>query len=106
MISSLTTQLDDFPGAANQTRCFAHTVSILAKSIIQQFDAPKLKHGGIADEAAEALAGLYKGLEVEEREEREECQHNDEEDEDEPLNTWECKGTASSVQISVRLASP
>jgi hypothetical protein len=86
MINSLSTQLDDFPGAANQTRCFAHTVSISAKAIIQQFDAPKSKNG---DDAAEALAGLYEGLEVEEREEREERQHNDEEDEDEPLCPWE-----------------
>ncbi len=94
MLASLSCDLDNFPGAANQTRCFAHTVSISAKSIIQQFDAPKSKSGKVDDGAAEALAALYKDLEVEEREEREERQRNDDEDEDEPLLMWEEYGEA------------
>jgi hypothetical protein len=72
---------------ANQTQCFVHTVSIAAKSIIQQFDAPKLKIGEVSDgDAAETLAAFYEGLEDEERLEREDHQCNDDEDEDEPLN--------------------
>jgi hypothetical protein len=86
MIDCLSTELGNFPGAANQTRCFAHTMSISAKAIIQQFDAPKSKNG---DRAAEAFAGLYEGLEVEEKEEREDCQHNNGDDEDEPSCPWE-----------------
>jgi len=94
MLASLSCELDNFPGAANQTHCFVHTVSISAKSIIQQFDAPKSKSGEVDDSAAETLAALYKDLEVEEREEREECQRNDDEDEDEPLLAWEEYGEA------------
>ena len=86
MLDTLSGHLDNFPGATNQTRCFAHTVSILAKSIIKQFDALKSK---IDDEAGDGLAALYKDLEIEEREERKEHQRNDDEDEDEPLNAWE-----------------
>jgi len=41
------------------------------------------------DKAGDALAALYKDLEVEEREEREERQCNGNEDEDKPLNAWE-----------------
>jgi len=89
MIGSLSTHLNDFPRAANQTRCFAHTVSISAKSIIQQFDPPKSKSNRNEDDTAEALATLYEGLEVEEREEREDRQHNNDKDEDEPLSPWE-----------------
>ena len=56
-----------------------------AKAIIKQFDVPTVKKGEDLDEAAEALAKLAKGLDLEERAEvREE---NDEEDE--PLNPWE-----------------
>ena len=89
MLDSLSDHLENFPRAANQTRCFAHTLSISAKSIIQQFDAPKAKSGEVNDDAAETLAALYEGLEVEERLEREERQRNDDEDDDEPLNIWE-----------------
>ena len=86
MLAHLTDLIDNFPGAANQTRCFAHTLSIAAKAVIKQFDVPKVNKGEDLDEAAEALAELAKGLDLEERAEvREE---NDEVD-DEPLNPWE-----------------
>jgi len=105
MLDSLSERLENFPGAANQTRCFAHTVSISAKSIIQQFDAPKSKNGEVDDEAAEALAALYEGLDVEERLEREERQRNDDEDEDELLNTWEYRGVLTDEQREKQDAS-
>ena len=89
MLNCLSGNLENFPGAANQTRCFAHTVSIAAKSIIQQFDAPRSKSSEVDDEAAEALAALYEGLEVEERQEREERLCNEDEDGDNLLNARE-----------------
>jgi hypothetical protein len=45
MINYLAEILDDFPGGANQTRCFAHTLSISAKAILKQFDVPKANTG-------------------------------------------------------------
>jgi len=43
MIEELANLLDDFPGPANQTRCFTHVLNLVVKSIIRQFDAPKSK---------------------------------------------------------------
>ncbi|KAH9006045.1 ribonuclease H-like domain-containing protein [Lactarius hengduanensis] len=41
MIKHLSTIVDTFPSAANQTRCFAHIISISTKLILKQFDIPK-----------------------------------------------------------------
>jgi len=38
MIKYLGDTLDNFPGPANQTWCFAHTVNLIAKSILKPFD--------------------------------------------------------------------
>src|SRR6266498_3694665 len=45
MVGHLSELLDEFPGASNQTRCFAHTISLSAKVILKQFDMPKVKDG-------------------------------------------------------------
>jgi hypothetical protein len=44
MIEELANLLDDFPGPANQTRCFLHILNLVVKSIIRQFDLPKSKN--------------------------------------------------------------
>ena len=41
MVSELEKMLPEFPGEAARTRCFAHVVNLVAKSVIKQFDAPK-----------------------------------------------------------------
>jgi hypothetical protein len=41
MIDSLADILDDFPGLPNQMQCFAHTLNLVAKCIMKQFDIPK-----------------------------------------------------------------
>jgi hypothetical protein len=43
MIETLEVLIDDFPGAANQTRCFLHILNLVVKSILRQFDLPKKK---------------------------------------------------------------
>src|SRR5271156_2890578 len=43
MIENLADRLDNFPGAANQTRCFLHILNLTAKSVIKQFEVPKKK---------------------------------------------------------------
>ena len=43
MIEELANLLDNFPGPANQMRCFLHILNLVVKSIIQQFDLPKSK---------------------------------------------------------------
>ena len=43
MIKHIGNSLGNFPGPANQTRCFVHTVNLIAKSILKPFDTPKSK---------------------------------------------------------------
>ncbi|TFK61912.1 hypothetical protein BDN72DRAFT_749645, partial [Pluteus cervinus] len=38
MIEELVNLLDNFPGPANQTRCFTHVLNLVVKSMIKQFD--------------------------------------------------------------------
>ena len=41
MIEHLAVLVDAFPGAPNQTRCFAHILNLVVKSVLRQFKAPK-----------------------------------------------------------------
>jgi hypothetical protein len=43
MVESLEGLINDFPGTANQTRCFLHTLNLVVKSILKQFDLPPKK---------------------------------------------------------------
>ena len=43
MIEHLAYLNDTFPGAANQTCCFIHILNLVAKSVLQQFETPKVK---------------------------------------------------------------
>ena len=58
MIEHLATLVDTFPGAANQTRCFAHILNLVAKSILRQFESPKANTNKAMAEAAEELAAV------------------------------------------------
>jgi hypothetical protein len=41
MIEHLAVLIETFPGATNQTRCFAHILNLVAKTVLRQFEAPK-----------------------------------------------------------------
>jgi hypothetical protein len=60
MVEHLSTLVENFPGAANQTRCFAHILNLVAKSILHSFDGPKNVAEGNSrgDDAKEMLAAL------------------------------------------------
>jgi len=90
MLDHLGEILDDFPGSANQTRCFAHTLNLSAKAIIKQFDVPKTQAGDNLNEAAEALAAMAKDLDLEDRVEQQmrKAEKDDDDEEDRPLNAW------------------
>ena len=62
MIQHLGKVLLDFPGATNQTRCFAHTINLCAKSILKHFDLPKKDDNDALDHAVNALADLTDNL--------------------------------------------
>ena len=41
IVEHLAMLVENFPGAANKTRCFNHILNLVAKSILRLFDAPK-----------------------------------------------------------------
>jgi len=68
MIEHLSILVKNFPGAANQTRCFTHILNLVAKSILRQFEARKKTRDGEAEDvedATKALAALAQELERE-----------------------------------------
>ena len=81
MVEELGNLLDNFPGAANQTRCFTHILNLVVKSILAQFDLPKARVN-IADEMLE----LADGLELDEAEE--ENSEGEDEVEDDNVEGW------------------
>jgi hypothetical protein len=64
MIEHLSTLIENFPGAANQTQHFSHILNLVAKSILRQFDVPKKDGDGEdLDDATMALEALAQELE-------------------------------------------
>lgn len=41
MVDKLADTLPSFPGRANHTRCFLHTINLVAKTLIKEFDMTK-----------------------------------------------------------------
>jgi len=59
--------IDKFEGQECQTRCFAHILNLIAKSIIQQFDIPKAQANKVFDKATTALIVLAGDIDMEEQ---------------------------------------
>ena len=66
MIDELAKLWEEFPGVANHTHCFTHILNLVAKSVMKQFDLPKVKAGEVLDAAAQALTNLAGDIEGEE----------------------------------------
>jgi len=88
MIAQLANLLDDFPGPANQTRCFMHVLNLVVKSVIRQFDLPKSKGDKILDDAAKELLSLAGNIEFEEDELARRDANEAEEDDDDNVEGW------------------
>jgi hypothetical protein len=86
MIEELSEMIANFPGKPNQTRCFAHVLNLIAKTIIKQFDAPtKARKGSSRPESdEEVLEKLVEGMDMEEFETR----LNAVEDKDDDMDGW------------------
>ena len=65
MIEHLATLIDTFPGATNQTRCFAHILNLVDKNVLHQFEAPQEKGNKVMDKAARELAAVVDELDDE-----------------------------------------
>jgi hypothetical protein len=71
MIRELETLLPGFPGPDNQTRCFAHIINLVAKSLLQHFDAKKKARRADAGNRIEGeITELAEGIDMEEMETR------------------------------------
>jgi len=68
LITELADLIDEFPGPANQTRCFTHVLNLVVKSIIRQFDLPDPKGGKnqMLEEGAKELLSLAGNIDDEE----------------------------------------
>ena len=76
------------PGAPNQTQCFLHILNITAKAIIKQFNVLKARNSDVPDQAAQVLASLAEGLDVEEQGAYKDQEFLDDEVNDPPLDQW------------------
>ncbi len=65
MISILADTVPDFPGEKHRTRCFAHIVNLVAKSLLNQFKPPKKKKEDAVNDVKRDLIELADGLEWE-----------------------------------------
>ena len=66
MIDELGEIIPTFPGEPNRTRCFAHIINLVAKSVIKQFDIPKPRAGDTLDNGVADLITLAGEIELEE----------------------------------------
>ena len=64
MIKYLGDAIDEFPGPANQARCFVHTINLIAKSILKPFEVQKKKDVLAFNGAAQALSHMAEGHQV------------------------------------------
>jgi hypothetical protein len=94
MIRYLGETLDEFPSSANQTRCFMHTINLIAKSILSPFEAWKTKDRSDFNNVAQALTDSAKGHNMEE-----EYASDEEVDIKEDLEGWEEEFNASLEPI-------
>jgi len=102
MIQFLSTSLDDFPGPANQMQCFAHTVNLIARSIMKPFDAQKAKDIEEFNDVAHALANLAEGTKQDQEATEEDDSDEDEDGEDE-VDALDHKLDANLEPISLML---
>jgi hypothetical protein len=88
MIAELANLLSNFPGPANQTRCFTHILNLVVKSVMRQFDLPKSKSGKILNNTAEELLFLAGNIESEEEELARRDEKEGDEYEDDNVEGW------------------
>jgi hypothetical protein len=88
MVKELKDLLPNFPGPANQTRCFTHILNLVVKSILRQFDVPKMKVGEVLDEALRELANIAGNIELEEAEDRQGNGAENDSEEDDNIEGW------------------
>src|ERR1019366_6761683 len=101
--------LENFSGAPNRTRCFAHIINLIAQTVIRQFDIPKARDdGGFVNEATvKELRVLATDIDVEELLTQASNAYGDGDNEDDlegwvdeqsDLSTWDLKELEDDVR--------
>jgi hypothetical protein len=98
MIRHLEGLIDEFKGRKSQTRCFAHILNLIAKSIVRQFDVPRAQGNKVFDEATAALMELAGNIDIEEQEAAECGDNRDDNEEDENTEDWVDERDAMTVE--------
>lgn len=89
MVDKLEGLVSGFDGATNRTRCFAHIINLIAKTIIRQFDIPEAKEDQLADAAMAELRVLANDMDMEDLlTQANRVYSDDEKDEDDDLDGW------------------
>jgi hypothetical protein len=81
MIQYLGNALDKLPSPTNQMQCFAHTINLIAKSILKPFDIQRMKDIHEFNDVAQALADTFEEGVIEKEDEEED------DDDDDEINT-------------------
>ena len=102
MIRHLGRLIDEFKEQQSQTRCFAHIVNLVAKSIIRQFDVLKAQVAKAFDEATRALMELAGDIDVEEQDVVENGDIKDDEYE-ENMEDWVDERDSMAIEQRVAL---
>lgn len=91
MVDELFVTIHNFAGDAARVRCFLHIVSIVAKTLLKQFDLPPKKKGDKTLNALDQeLYTLAEGIEEEELQTRAELEDDEEDDNvDDIVHEWE-----------------
>jgi hypothetical protein len=89
MIDELGDLVDSFAGATNRTRCFAHIINLIAKTIIRQFDIPEAKDDQLVDAARAELLALATDMVAEDLlTQSSHGYRDDEEEDDDDVEGW------------------
>lgn len=65
MTNALADLVEEFPGATNRTRCFAHILNLVVKVVIHQFNVPEAKSNKVFDVATQTLVDLAGDIDIE-----------------------------------------
>jgi hypothetical protein len=108
MIAALEKQIGAFPGAANRTRCFAHVLNLVAKSIIKIFDVPMAEAEGALSNAQKELARFANEVEVDDDEGAGANMDRGDDEDDDDIDGWidehadMCKEDLEALDASVQ----
>lgn len=89
MMTELPKRLPEFPGETNHTRCFNHTIALVAVRVVRQFDVPSGDTETIMNEAEQELRELADGIDIEEEVTQQEREVDDDDESDDDVLDWE-----------------